>query len=109
MRSIPEIDWKKLRAMKDKLLQIACERIFEKVATVIEGRGSESHKAYLNLWKTLKKEDDELSTMFDDLKRSNAIYKIAAWKRNGLIGDEDLKQFSEETQESINIINQIQR
>ena len=91
--------------MKDELLNVACERIIEKVETTIKGRGKKSHEAYLKLWKILNKEDEEIATMFDNLKRSNAVYKLAAWKRNGLITDEELAQFSEETQETIRILN----
>ena len=109
MPNIPEKDWKKLRAMKDTVLNIACERILEKVKRVIENKGNDNHKAYIELWEIMRLEDDEIALMFDDLKRSNAKIKLAAWKSNGLISDEDLKGFSEETQDSINIINEIQR
>ncbi len=101
MYKIPERDWKKLRSMKDEKLQIACERIFEKITPVIEVRGGESHKAYLDLWKILNKEDKKLGVMFDDIKRSSAILKIAAWKQNGLLSEEEFCQFSEETQNKI--------
>jgi len=109
MRSVPEADWKKLRTMKDKILQEACKKIFKKITDIIDGREHDRHKAYLDLWKTLKKEDNEISIMFDDLKRSNAIYKLAAWKRNGLVADDDWNKFSEQTRETIDVINQIQR
>lgn len=107
MRKFPERDWKKLRSIKDKLLQNACENILEEVENTIKGRGTESHKAYLALWKLMKKEDEEIALMFDDLKRSTAIYKLAAWKRNKLLTEDDLKEFSEETQSSIDFINQL--
>ena len=106
MRRVPESDWKKLRAMKDELLNLACERIFEELEAVIEGRGNKSHEAYLRLWEILKKEDAKIATMFDDVKRSNAVQKLAAWNFYGLISDEELAQFSEETQEIIHILNQ---
>ena len=65
-----------------------------------------SHEAYLRLWKILKKEDAKIATMFDDVKRSNAFQKIAAWNFYGLISDKELAQFSEDTQEIIHILNQ---
>jgi len=104
MRNIPEKDWKKMRAMKDTVLNIACERILEKVKRVIENKENDNHKAYLKLWKIMRSEDDEIAIMFDDLKRSTARIKLVAWKRNNLISDEDLKEFSEETQEYVNMI-----
>jgi len=107
MRNIPERDWKKLRAMKDTVLNVACERILEKVKRIIENKKNNNHKAYIKLWEMMRAEDDEIAIMFDDLKRSNAKVKLAAWKRTNLISDEDFKDFSEETQESINLINEI--
>ena len=95
--------------MKDTVLNIACERILEKVKRIIESKESNNHKAYSKLWQIMRTEDDEIAVMFDDLKRSNARIKLVAWKRNNLISDEDLKGFSEETQEYVNmIINEIQ-
>ncbi|MBW2431627.1 MAG: hypothetical protein JRF56_21940 [Deltaproteobacteria bacterium] len=43
---IPERDWKKLRALKDSALNIACERIFQNITKLIESRGAESHKYF---------------------------------------------------------------
>lgn len=109
MNHIPESDWKKLRAMKDDLLSAACERILEKAEAVIADKSKGSHSAYLALWELLRAEDDEISVMFDDLKRSTAILKLAAWKGNGLISDAALAQFSPETQEAVRALTRIQR
>jgi hypothetical protein len=105
---IPEKDWKKLRALKEAALNIACERIFNKVSAVIESRGAESHKYYLKLWKIMKEEDKEISLMFDDLRRSNAIFKFARWKRNGILSGEDFEELTEETKKRIDLICNIE-
>jgi len=44
--------------------------------------------------------------MFDDLKRSNAVMKLAIWKHNGLISDEKMAEFTNETQQSVELFNQ---
>jgi hypothetical protein len=100
---------KYLSVLRLSVLNTACERILEKVKRVIENKGNNNHIAYIELWELMRSEDDEIAMMFDDLKRSNAKIKLATWKRNGLISDEDLKSFSKETQDSINLINEIQR
>mgnify|MGYP006305104307 FL=1 len=103
--SIPERDWKKFRSIKDKLLDTACDRILAKTKTLIEkGNG---HKTYLQLWDMIQKEDKKISEMFDDPRRNNALYKIAALDREDLIDEETLKEFSEETREKLRIINQM--
>ena len=101
---ISEKDWKKLRSLKDSALNIACERIFEKIKKLINSRGTETHKYYLKLWKMLKEEDKEISLMFDDLKRSTAIFKLAMWKKNGILSDEDFDELTEKTQQRIESI-----
>ena len=106
MNSVPERDWKKLRAMQDKLLNVACKRILNKVSAIIETNKDNHHASYLELWKLLKKEDDEIAIMFDDVRRSNAIYKLTAWYRNNLLADDDLALFSEETQDIIHRLYQ---
>ena len=100
-RDIPERDWKKLRTLKEPALNIACERIFHKIERLVDSRGAESHKYYLKLWKVMEEEDKEISLMFNELKRSTAIFKLSVWKRNGLLSDENFEEFSEETQRRI--------
>jgi len=107
--SIPESDWKKLRSLKDAALNTACERIFLKISSLLKERGTESHKYYLKLWKMMESEDKEIALMFDDVKRNTAIFKLASWKMNGFLSDDDLEKFTEETQERIQLICDINR
>jgi len=107
--SIPETDWKKLRSLKDAALNTACERILLKISSVLEARGTESYKCYIKLWEIIQSEDKEIALMFDDLKRSTAIFKLASWRMNGLLSDDDLEKFTEETQERIQLLSDINR
>ena len=106
---IAEKDWKKLRSLKDTAINIACERILQKINILIESRGAESHKYYLKLWRVMEEEDKEISLMFDDLKRSTAIFKIAMWKKNGILSGEDFEELTEKTQQRIESICDIER
>jgi hypothetical protein len=101
---IPESDWKKLRSLKDITLQRACDRILGRIAEVAESRGSESHEAYKKIWNIMDREDRQLAEMFDDLKRSTGLFKLALWWENGILTDEELSQFSEETQNKIQFL-----
>ena len=67
------------------------------------------HKVYLQLWKFLEEQDREISIMFDDLKRSNAIHKLAAWKHNNVISDKRFAEFSDETQENVKALSETLR
>ena len=109
MRNIPESDWKKIRDMKNQVLSISCNTIFEKIDQISCKRKDKEHESYLKLWKLLNKEDTKISIMFDDLKRSNAVMKLAIWKHNGLISDEKMAEFTNETQQSVELFNQSSR
>ena len=104
MRDFPEKDWKIIRKLKDELLERFCNRVLKEISENIENGGNSSHQTYLSLWKIMKREDDILGSMFDDLKRSTAIYKIAAWKKHDLITAIEFNQFSDDTKDSVNLI-----
>ncbi len=101
MQKIPERDWKRMRKMEKELLNMACERILLKVDKILKERKGKEHEAYLELFRLLDEEDKDIAIMFDDLRRSNALVKLVAWKNNGLFTDEQFTEFSEETQEFV--------
>ncbi len=109
MTGISESDWKKLRSMKNDALNLACDRIFEKVEKIAREKKGKEHESYLKLWKLIQDEDRTISIMFDDVKRSNAVHKLATWKLNGVISEDDFCKFSSETQKIVNSLNEILR
>jgi hypothetical protein len=109
MRAIPETDWKKLRALKTRVLNDACVRILDAVAQIVQNRDGREHEAYLALWELMHEQDDLIASMFDDFKRSTALYKLAAWQRHGLVTESDMALFTAETQATVKVINQNSR
>jgi len=93
--------------MQDELLNVACGRILEKIEAVIKRKEISTHETYLKLWEIMKNEDEKIADMFNDIRRSNAVYKLTRWKHNSLITDEELTRFSDETKESIRGLEQI--
>lgn len=109
MSSLPEKDWKVLGRLKASLLNSACESIFQRIEKISSIREGREHESYLELWRLIKKEDDVIAEMFDDLKRSNALLKIAALRRHGVLTDEQLALFSKETQDNVDRICEYRR
>jgi hypothetical protein len=109
MRAIPETDWKKLSALKTRALNDACGRILDAVAQIMQKRDGREHGAYLELWELLQKQDKLIASLFDDFKRSTALYKLAAWQRHGLVSESDLSLFTEELQATVKAMNQTAR
>jgi hypothetical protein len=106
MRAIPETDWRQLRALKTRALNDACARILDAVTQIVQNRGGREHEAYLALWELLQTQDDMIASLFDDFKRSTALYKLAAWQRHGLVTESDMAWFTEETQATVKAINE---
>ncbi len=106
-KDFPEKDWKKLKSLKTSALEKVCSQCLKKIHSLIEAGQNESHKTYHQLWDILRSDDEKIAQMFDDLKRSSAIFKLIAWKEYGILADNDFKEFSEETQNRINSIIEI--
>jgi len=106
MRGIAEKDWRRLRAKRDDKLNRACENILSRVKAAFPEQPSGNHAAYLAIWDLIHEGDAGIGEMFDDLKRSTAVFKLAAWHRHGLLSEDELKEFSDETQAIIRSINE---
>jgi hypothetical protein len=109
LRAIPETDWKQLRALKTRALNASCARILDAIAQIVPQRDEGEHEAYLALWELLQKRDAWIASLFDDFKRSTAVYKLAAWQRHGLVTESELGLFTEETQATVKAINRTAR
>ena len=88
-----------------RVLDDACARILAGAESILRKREGRNHEAYLALWDLLHKEDDKIAFMFNDLKRSTAFFKLAAWQSHGLVSESDLALFTEETHDAVKVIN----
>ena len=104
MSGILEKDWKKIRAMKDEKLNAVCANILDEINQVIRNKEENNHKAYLKIWDIVNTRDKDVADMFNDLKRSNAVYKLALWYKNGYLTEKELTVFSDETRSIINVL-----
>jgi hypothetical protein len=105
MHPIAEKDWKRLRAKQEEKLDQVCGNIINNIKAAMPDQKHGHHKAYLDIWDIIHAGDAKIAEMFDDLRRSNAVFKLASWQKNGLLNEDELKEFSEETQASIAAIN----
>ena len=101
MRSIPERDWKQLRAIQSEKVALTCERILSAAESIAKQRKNNEHEAFLKLWDEANKGNELIAELFDDIRRSNALFKLIAWKKNNLLSKAELDLFSEETQQAL--------
>jgi len=104
MSGILEKDWKIIRAIKDEKLNAVCADILNEINQEIRDKEENNHKAYLNIWNVVNTRDNDIAEMFNDLRRSNAVCKLALWYKKGYLTENELNEFSDETRSIINAL-----
>ncbi len=104
MSSVPEKDWKLFRKLQVELTAKACDLVFKKVENITNDRIGKEHQSYLDLYRLIEVEDNKIAEMFNNPTRNNVLLKIVSLKKHGILSDEQLQVFSEETQEFVSRI-----
>ena len=96
---IPDSDWNILREINRVALDRFCQRVLEEITAIANDHDLDkgSHAKYGTIYRLIQDRDKDIEEAFDDLKRENAIFKIAIMKRRGLIHDDELGRFSQDT------------
>jgi|SRR5215467_12235346 len=105
---IKESDWKVFRRLHSLALERYCKRVLEEVRVAADCK-DEYHDCYRKVYRLIRNRDKRLAAAFDDPSRSNAFILLAKMIGESLITAEELKQFSRETQDSIEVIKELSR
>jgi hypothetical protein len=89
--------------MQSEKLALTCERILVAAEDIARHRKDHEHEAFLKLWEETTSGKRLIAEPFDDVRRSNAVFKLMAWRRNGLLSDAEVAQFSEGTQQLLRL------
>ncbi len=95
---IKESDWKKLR----KLSEVAIGRAFDRAVARVQTILSMNRKSRIKFWDIKNYADEQskqLARLFDELKRSNGIERLAMIWLENLLTNEEMESFSPETLE----------
>ena len=101
MKDISELDWNYLRAFMPRALERLCERILAHAQASCDVGGETSHQRFLNIFEDIQEGNAEIARIFDDLRRSNAIRRIAFMRAEGLITSHEFSRFSEPTRTAV--------
>jgi len=105
---IKQSDWKVFRHLHTVALERYCQRVIEEVRVAAECT-SDYHDCYVRLYRLMRERDKTMATAFDDPSRSNAFLLLANINAEGLLTAEELKEFSIEVQERLEVINELRR
>ena len=97
---IPERDWKVFRQLQPIALERFCEKVLVEIRDISSSKRS-AHERYLRVFKTMRKQDEELATLFDNPRRSNAWFHLSLIHSHQLLTPEEVQRFSPETQQRV--------
>lgn len=98
---IKESDWKVFKKIRPIALQRYCDKVMKNVDEIINNKQRDSHDRYLSMYEIVQDGDEKLSSMFDSFSRSKATNQLVMFYDTGIISDEELAQFSDETREYV--------
>jgi hypothetical protein len=99
--NIPESDWRHFKRVHQVLLERFCERTLDDLRAMLRATEGSAHEQYRRAYKLLEVRDQELARAFDDFRRSTAIMQLVIMRRMGLLSDDELSVFSEQTQQIV--------
>ena len=105
MGNIPESDWRHFKRVRSLLLERFCQQALDELAAVLRAREGTAHERYCRAYAVLEKRDAALARAFDDFRRSTAVMQLVIMRTMGLLGDEELKVFSERTQQAVRLVD----
>jgi len=98
---IAEPDWKLFRKLHPIMLDRFCRRILDEVEEITDNLALSNHQRFLAPNELIRGRSAEMSDSFDDMRRSMAITLLARIRFHDLLTDDELAQFSQETQSAI--------
>ena len=103
MRQIKESDWKLFRQVHAEALERFSQRILLEIELVNSDRTKGFHERYLEIWAVLKRRDKQMAQAFDGIRRSTALIQLASMKGLGVVTEDDIARFSQETREVVHL------
>jgi hypothetical protein len=103
MIEIPEQEWRKIRDMKDIVLDRACKKILIALRDKISISSADmvNHEKYLEIYSWIDDQDQKIGNGFDGLRRSTAYALVSHWVINRWLTILEFNRFSEDTRAKV--------
>ena len=101
MREIKETDWKIFRQVRAVALERFCQCVWDDSKRLHGDTSLSAYERYIASYRLFDERDKEVASLFNDLRRSTALWQIAALKGRGLLTEEEFERFSQETQSRV--------
>ena len=103
-RTIAEADWKVLRRIHPLALERYCERVLAEIERVTHNSTQSTHQRYLEIFKIIEQRDREMSSIFNDPKRSIALIMLARIRAAGMLTEDEFSSLSPETRSAVELL-----
>ena len=100
-RDIPELDWKLFRQLHRIALDRYCQQVLDEIALIAADTQETPHEHYLRIYKVIHQRDRTMSEAFNDLRRSTAIMRLLTICSHGLITEDEIARFTQDTRDAI--------
>lgn len=100
-RRLSEREWRYYHSLHATLVDRYCRRILNEVAEIATDTEGRPHDQYQRLWTLLKERDRALGLAFNDPRRSDAFRQVATVRLFDLFTEDEMRQFSPETQAAV--------
>ena len=100
-KGIPESDWKSFRSLYKTVLERFCERVLTEVKRLSSDEAQTAHERYSAIYRLMRERDKILADIFDRMSRSSALLQLTLMNTYGLLAEDEMQQFSEETRRTI--------
>jgi hypothetical protein len=100
----PESDWKTFRELRQVALERFCKRVLDEVPRFSLDTERSNHERYLELFRWLGERNGELAQAFDDPRRSQMLWQLAAIYAYGLLEPDEFARLTAQTRERIQLL-----
>ena len=101
LHDFPESDWKVFRELREVALDRFCRRVLDEIEPLHLNASRSHHERYLDVFRLLQERDQKLANAFDDPRRSQMIFQLAAMHAYGVLEPEELARFTPRTRAKV--------
>jgi hypothetical protein len=98
---IKESDWRTLRRLQPLALERFCKRVLDEIESVRHDSARTFHHRYLDIYRIVEQRDREMASIFNDVRRSNAMVKLALMRSSGLLEEPEIASCAKKTRAAI--------
>ena len=96
-----ESEWKRFRKLHVVALNRFCEKVLQEISQIGADARKSPHERYLQIYKVIQQQDKVIAEAFNDSRRSTALMQLAVIHSRGLITDDELSEFTQETRDVV--------